>query len=121
MKQADKKKWVKALRSGKYEKGEGALRDYNDKYCCLGVACEIFGIEAKKVAPSGDGGYESGYQYDLSLGLLPDVLQERLGLTSEGNLPKSVLLNGLALKSLVSLNDSGASFKRIASVIERLF
>lgn len=37
---SDKKKWVEALRSGKYKQGQGYL--YNEGlHCCLGVACEI--------------------------------------------------------------------------------
>lgn len=35
------RKWVKALRSGKYKQGYAKLCD-NGKYCCLGVACHIF-------------------------------------------------------------------------------
>ena len=35
-----KAKWVKALRSGKFEQGQKALRIGNT-YCCLGVLCEV--------------------------------------------------------------------------------
>lgn len=35
------RKWVDALRSGKYEQGRLALRSKDDKYCCLGVLCDI--------------------------------------------------------------------------------
>lgn len=35
------RKWVLALVSGEYKQGKGVLRR-GDKYCCLGVACEIF-------------------------------------------------------------------------------
>jgi len=34
------KKWVAALRSGKYEQGTGQLRN-GDTYCCLGVLCDV--------------------------------------------------------------------------------
>lgn len=33
--------WVEALRSGEYEQGRTWLRE-NDRYCCLGVACELY-------------------------------------------------------------------------------
>lgn len=33
--------WVKELRSGKYKQGKGYLRQIDDKYCCLGVLCDI--------------------------------------------------------------------------------
>ena len=35
------KKWIEALRSGQYVQGQGSLR-YYDKYCCLGVLCNIY-------------------------------------------------------------------------------
>lgn len=34
------KKWIAALRSGRYEQGTGALRTGNN-FCCLGVACDV--------------------------------------------------------------------------------
>jgi hypothetical protein len=43
-----KKKWVAALKSGKYKQGTGRLvtssiKDncYEEKFCCIGVACRI--------------------------------------------------------------------------------
>lgn len=42
---AFKKKWVAALRSGKYNQGASLLYNSNNNgYCCLGVACAILGI-----------------------------------------------------------------------------
>ncbi len=39
-------RWVVALRSGKYKQGHYMLRDVNNKFCCLGVACDILHPEA---------------------------------------------------------------------------
>jgi hypothetical protein len=36
-----KEKWITALKSGKYQQGRGQLRSFNDKFCCLGVLCDI--------------------------------------------------------------------------------
>ena len=37
-----KREWIKALRSGEFDKGEYALHRISDNtYCCLGVLCEI--------------------------------------------------------------------------------
>lgn len=35
------KEWVKALRSGDYEQGKFALRTRDNKFCCLGVLCDL--------------------------------------------------------------------------------
>lgn len=35
------KKWVAALRSGKYKKGTSFLKNEKNEYCCLGVAKQI--------------------------------------------------------------------------------
>lgn len=37
-----KKRWVEALRSGRYKQGRGVLWNPSDNtFCCLGVLCEI--------------------------------------------------------------------------------
>jgi hypothetical protein len=33
--------WIRALRGGKFKQGRCALRSLNDKYCCLGVLCDL--------------------------------------------------------------------------------
>lgn len=51
MKKSIKNRWVKALRSGKFKQGFGKLKqDEGDaiKYCCLGVAIEVFKPKNKK-------------------------------------------------------------------------
>jgi hypothetical protein len=87
---AIKSKWVKALRSGKYEQGTHWLEKEKDEggktYCCLGVACEI-GITRRA---------ESGDEYAHET-FLPRRTQAKLA----------------------KFNDAGWSFKWIASYIER--
>lgn len=34
--------WIAALRSGKYAPTRHRLKDENDKFCCLGVVCDIY-------------------------------------------------------------------------------
>lgn len=36
-----KAKWVEALRSGEYQQARTVLRSLDDKFCCLGVLCQI--------------------------------------------------------------------------------
>lgn len=43
-----KAKWIKALRSGKYEQGRGGLSPDKRKYCCLGVLCDLYRKEHPK-------------------------------------------------------------------------
>lgn len=37
-----KRKWVEALRSGKYKQGKERLCDKDNNFCCLGVLCDIY-------------------------------------------------------------------------------
>lgn len=37
--------WIHALESGKYKQGQNCLRDQNNKFCCLGVLCDIVAPE----------------------------------------------------------------------------
>lgn len=85
-------KWLKALESGEYEQGVGQLKR-EDKYCCLGVACEVMGIEY------------SGFHPGLS-----EAAGELVGLTSFGD-PKDDSY------SLTYLNDNGKTFKEIAEIV----
>ena len=49
MKQSIAKKWIAALESGRYRKGQNVLRKKKtDTYCCLGVLCELYRQEYPK-------------------------------------------------------------------------
>lgn len=41
-------KWIEALESGEYKQGTQLLRNLNDEYCCLGVACDLYGVPWSK-------------------------------------------------------------------------
>lgn len=101
------KKWVRALRSGKWQRTAGALRT-GDKYCCLGVACEISGLGIWDRM----GRYISGDSSDLRL---PKEVMEWLGMDSDDG----QLDFGGTPTSLAVLNDSGKTFKQIANIIEK--
>lgn len=45
MKAELKTKWLDGLRGGKYAQGEFTLRPASDKFCCLGVLCDLFSPE----------------------------------------------------------------------------
>lgn len=51
-----KEKWTSSLRSGNFEQGTDYLCR-NGKYCCLGVLCEVAGLEKN------DNGYNGSMEY----------------------------------------------------------
>jgi len=64
-----KEKWIEALRSGKYEQGRGFLRR-KDKYCCLGVLCDLIDPEGwTHQAPADPGDEIERCWYDVSVAL----------------------------------------------------
>jgi hypothetical protein len=100
------KKWIRALKSGKYRQTKDHLRT-NYGFCCLGVACDL-AVKAKVIpAPEKEGGQ---YYYDNAGAVLPRPVQTWLGLrTNSGRFGQ---------KSLMDLNDEGKRFKTIARIIE---
>lgn len=110
-----KAKWVDALRSGEYQQCKGALKT-EAGYCCLGVLVDLYRKE------TGRGTWFSGTR-----------CQFVVGNQSASGLPPSAVLNWAGLggcvnpqvkmgdgreENLVSLNDKGTPFSRIADLIE---
>ena len=72
-----KQKWLDALRNGKYKQGESYLRNRDNKYCCLGVLCEVANYDWKE---------EDKYNYSCLAGIYfieNDEELEKLGLPKE--------------------------------------
>jgi len=104
-----KKLWVKALKSRKYKKGIGQLRDKNDNFCALGVLCNLHAIEHPEFAA----GQTDKTSYGQMGGSLPGIVKEWAGLgSSDPHIPK-------VNRHVSELNDSGTSFIRIANLIEK--
>lgn len=53
--------WIAALRSGDYVQGKSRLKSQTDKYCCLGVLCEVAKL------PSRTDGRHTYYIFDNGL------------------------------------------------------
>ena len=108
MKQEVMELWVKALRSGKYNKGKGAL-SYQGSFCCLGVLCEVMkeqGFPLRTI--------EEPYKYtkyDNSDETLPISAMEWSGMSSgNGRCP---------VGSLSDINDTTETdFDGLATIIE---
>jgi hypothetical protein len=126
-----KRKWVEALRSGRFRQGQGFLKkddviyDPNDPldvpptpvqtYCCLGVLCELAAEEGVlpgtgKTSPT-DRRYHYGAEHDLRWSDLPIAVQEWAGTDrSDPIVPGHGRLS--------TLNDNGSDFEYIANLIE---
>lgn len=118
------RKWTVALRSGEYIQGENFLYTIDDatnehSYCCLGVACEINGLDAEMNKCKVDG--LTVYEYDfrdsypnfigeyVKLATVPDVFAVKMyGIDEDG------------VHMLMKMNDTGKSFSEIADYIEEL-
>ena len=114
------KRWVKALRSGKYKQAESTLRDLSNRMCCLGVLCDV-----TKKETGGDWLTRGRFGKSRCIAdgsLLPPFVQKILNISSEGKL-KEHHIGGYGSKhyTLSGLNDSGLSFKQIANIIEKNF
>ncbi len=106
-------KWIEALESGQYKQGKNFLCQIDDtlgnkKYCCLGVACEISGVDQTIV----DGEVE----YLGQRGLLPMKVSKMIG---SGSLYGFTLtIRGYRL-DMTQLNDGEcqATFLEIATAL----
>lgn len=92
-------KWVEALRSGEYKQGQNALRTNDNKFCCLGVLCDV--VDANCWTTRG-----GVYYYGLQRYTLPRQLMETLQLS----IPQEAMI--------IELNDTGHTFEEIADYIE---
>lgn len=105
----NQEKWLQALESGEYEQGIEELHSIDDKFCCLGVACDLFMPETRKV--HGDG---TCYSYSYCTLGAPVELKEILGISGS----YGVIDGGWKGRStLASMNDKGWSFLKIARFI----
>ena len=99
--------WIAALRSGEYKQGKHQLRD-GDRFCCLGVLCNIHAQEHPTVAAeqSDPDGYMD------AVGTLPLEVHTWADLGA----PNPIV----AGQSISLWNDiRGADFNKIADLIEQ--
>lgn len=105
-------KWVAALRSGKYKQGQKALCTTTNKYCCLGVLCDISGLGKFGLNDT----YPNLKVYLGQASAVPKPVQAWAGLqSSAGYFPKRVQRK----TCLRRMNDDGFSFEEIANIIEK--
>jgi hypothetical protein len=108
-------KLVKALRSGEYKQGNNRLVDDDDRFCCLGVACNISSVDLDwKLSSFGE--WLIGREYLI----LPEEIQSEFGFHDNEGVPINdgfVKIKGETYLSLSDANDSGVSFGDIADYI----
>ena len=99
--------WLQALECGHFKQGKNGLFQANTNgFCCLGVACFMFGAEV-----------HSGHHRSIYFGrekaaaYAPKEVQKALGLYSAGG--RSIT----GKPALATLNDSGTTFADIAAII----
>ena|SRR3989304_915908 len=99
-----KKRWVKALRSGRYAQARHALRT-DQGFCCLGVLCDIVKKDVKKSWQEGasEMGMDGYKEY------LPPVIAKFVGLHRSSQ------------AFLATKNDDGRSFGEIADLIDQRY
>ncbi len=114
MNAAIKAKWVAALRSGEYQQGAGRLCD-GTAFCCLGVLANLY------IEETGDGCWNNATQY---------VFKDKDGFVEGTELPSAVMIwadldiaspyvsTPHAQHDLITMNDAGVPFSKIADIIE---
>lgn len=113
MKKNIAKRWVKALRSGKYKQTKYILNNGNGEFCCLGVLCEIAAKDGV-IKPRKKG---NRVYYGRQFNVLPATVMKWAGVKdAEG------LVYSPAVESLTYLNDDeNYDFNQIADVIEEKY
>lgn len=97
MTKSEARKWIRALRSGKFKQGQGALCK-DGKHCCLGVLCEI-NKEINKEA------IFANIHYNGSCFILPFDLALKYSLEESG-----VFLKDGTYVDFAKLNDYGLHY-----------
>ncbi|MCA2570675.1 hypothetical protein [Microcystis sp. M42BS1] len=111
-----KKRWVEALRSGKYKQGKNVLRDVDNNFCCLGVLCNLHA----QVHPESAKEETNPNHYMGKFSFLPKEVALWAEFTDEEWEETLIGVDvGTPEGSLSLLNDAGYNFKRIAKVIDR--
>lgn len=114
-----KTRWVTALLSGKYKQGAGYLNE-NDRFCCLGVLCDVVKDELKI------DWYENPEDEDFAIfdgksQFLPKSVSVYAGLGINDDVRVPFIYDpedGEVMVPLSELNDEGISFIKIAELIE---
>jgi hypothetical protein len=102
MNQRIKTKWINSLRSGEYKQGTGRLRRDDEKFCCLGVLCDLYAKENNLSWQHLSG----GYGIDGAVGWIPVAVRNWSGIRVYQE------------DKLIKMNDNRKTFDEISTYIE---
>lgn len=112
MNQDIKKRWVEALRSGKYRQGKTRLRTVGDCWCANGVLCDIAvedGVACWELNSDSYAIVSSGSAF-TPVATVPVQVQRWAGVDTS--------FTKIAGTTIADLNDNGTPFSEIADLIE---
>ena len=116
-----KAKWVSALRSGEFKQGTMQLRTLDDKYCCLGVLCELAVREGviDPPLPGVQGQFTDAYYFDGNKNYVPLAVRQWAGLEDSVG---GYHVEGVETEQVLAVNnDASMPFPQIADIIEKHF
>lgn len=117
MKRSFAMRWAKDLLNPRIKQDVGALRT-KDGYCCLGRACVVAGLRAKRDHST------TTYKYENKSSELPISVVRKYDIYSEGgsrrdHQPIVIGDRDSRYRSLADANDQGITFKEIAAYIRK--
>lgn len=114
LKKVWKDKWIKALRSGKYQQGADQLRtklEDGPLHCCLGVLCDVTGLPYRS---------SDSYPPNKVIDLTFKSGANRRQMCKVMDMPGSKAEDAGVLAYLAYMNDAqDKSFKQLANWIEK--
>ena len=124
--------WIKALTSGKYKQGKYVLRTVDNKFCCLGVLCDLYNqdmskkkkrtLKITKTNSTLNGTDPNCYKYGNNDSYLPSSVMKWAGMkTNKGELLIDEEFCNLAMLNDGEFGEKSFSFKKIAGVIKKYF
>lgn len=113
-----KRRWIRALKSGKYTQTQGCLKD-DFGYCCLGVLTDLYLKDTGQKWKESGGEFKPGNLKGCDI--LSRTVAEWAGLGRRLD-PKTSTTDPFGdVLTLSELNDSGYTFEEIAEIIKKDF
>ena len=97
------KLWLDALRSGEYKPGRGQLRTVNERFCCLGVLCDLAAKDGGRQwsDPATYSCSNPSYNYEIgNTSYPPTIMMYYLGITEHA-------MSVIAIQNDAHVNSNG--------------